>query len=96
MKTVVSIILILVCLALPAVAAEFDFVKVKGVDTAMFRVGYSDAGYFFYVVDRTTGMCFSTISEGHGAGPSGITKIDCEPLKKIEAIKIYIETGKLK
>ncbi len=93
MKTVVSIILILVCLALPAVAAEFDFVKVKGVDTAMFRTGYSDSGVFCYIVDRTTGMCFATISGGHG--PGGITKIDCEPLKKIETIKTYMETGKL-
>ncbi len=93
MKTIISSILILICLALPAVAAEFDFVKVKNVDTAIFRVGYSDAGNFFYIVDRTTGMCFSTISGGHG--PAGLTKIDCEPLKKIEVIKAYIEAGKL-
>ncbi len=94
MKTVVSIMLILVCLALPVVAAELDFVKVKSVDTAIFRVGYtySISGSLCYVVDRTTGMCFAMMTS---QGPTGITKIDCEPLKKIEVIKTYIETGKL-
>ncbi len=91
MRTVLGIIL-LSFFALPATAAEFDFIKVKGVDNAMFQVGYSVQGALCYVVDRTTGTCFAlTLSER----PAGLTKIDCEPLKKIEVIKNYIETGRL-
>jgi hypothetical protein len=94
MKMLLSSILIILCLAMPAAAAEFDFVKVKGVDNAMFRTGSSSEGVLLiYIVDRTTGMCFAMTAGGHG--PAGVTKIDCEPLKKIEVIKTYIETGKL-
>ncbi len=94
MKTVISIIAILICLTVPVVAEELEFVKVKGIETAMFKAGKSSENVLLaYIVDRTTSQCFAMIGGGHG--PAGITKIDCEPLKKIEAIKTYIDTGKL-
>ncbi len=89
MKTVISIVFLVVCLSFPVLAAEFDTVKVKGVDGAVFRVGKeNNPGLLMYIVDRTSGLCFASDARG-------LTKIECEPLKKIEAIKVYMETGKL-
>lgn len=92
MKTIICITLVAVLTfgALPVVAAQFDFADVrKNVDSALFAAGREQGKVYFYLVDRTTGMCFATISHG------GLAKIDCEPLKKIEVIKTYLETGKL-
>jgi hypothetical protein len=94
MKLIISFFLVVLGLTLPAVAAEYNLVKVKGVDNAVFMVGEnSRSGYLCYIVDRTTGMCFAMNAGANG--PAGLTKIDCEPLKKIEVIKTYIQTGKL-
>ncbi len=92
MRTLFCIILTSFYLAAPALAADFqavDLVKKKSVDSATFFVGRNpDSGTFAYIVDRTTGLCFARHT-------SGITHLDCDPLKKIPEIKIYIETGKL-
>ncbi len=93
MKKVIAIILFVVCFAISALAGELDSIKVKGVDSAKFQLGGDiREGSLVYIVERTTGTCFAVINKGMSVG---ITKIDCEPLKKIDTIKSYMETGKL-
>ena len=47
-------------------------------------------GQFFYIVDKTNGLCFAGISKSHAAGGSGLVKVDCEKLKKTPSILNYI------
>ena len=62
------------------------------VDISAFMVGSDgDVGTMFYIVDRTTGNCFSIIKQG--AQSSGLTSIKCEGLTAIPAIEKYLEVG---
>ncbi len=100
MKAIICITLvaIMTCVALPVFAAQPDFVDVrKNVDSATFLAAVHTKGVstLYYIVDRTIGMCFVAWESGPAGAPGGLVKIDCEPLKKIDTIKAYIETGKM-
>lgn len=47
-------------------------------------------GTFYFVVIRTTNQCFFR----NGKTGTGLVLIDCESIKKIPAIKTYLDKGK--
>lgn len=92
MKNAFIVMLLVLSFVTTATAAEFDYVKLKGVDSAIFQAGKTQGvGTYTYIVDRTMGMCFAAV---FGTG-TGMVKIDCDTLKKNDVIKNYMDTGKL-
>ncbi len=92
-----SSLFILVSLFVMNMSFALDDHSIKSeVDVQGFVLG-SDSdlgGGFNYIVDRTTGLCFASMTATSNGRGSAVTAIPCEPLKKIKTIKKYMETGK--
>ena len=76
---------------------SFDDHDIEGsIDAEGFKVGKDNniGGYFYYIVDRTNGLCFAGNMHPN-AGGVGLTSVPCDKLKKTPVIKKYIETGKV-
>ncbi len=65
------------------------------IDVRSFLAGNDSAvGTMYYIIDRSTGICFVTLLMHSGEG-NGATLVDCDKLKKNPIMKKYIETGKV-
>ena len=78
------------------VSAYDDHDITEVVEAEGFIVGSDNdlGGIFFYIVDKTNGLCFAGINNA-GIGVGGLSSIDCEKLKSTPKIKNYLLGEKL-
>lgn len=91
----VFLFLVVMCMSTVGLAdlPNLDDMDIRDqIDVRSFLAGNdSDVGDLYYIIDRSTGMCFAQMWRGNGG--VGINLIDCKNLKKIPIMKQYIETG---
>jgi len=87
-------LIFLISLLLSHFCLSFDDYDLHNqVDARGFIVGSDKdiGGTFYYIVDKTNGLCFAgNTFQANGSASGGLTQIECENLKSTPMIKTYL------
>ena len=87
-------IIFIIAFALSNTVLSYDDHDVENeIRAEGFTVGSDNdiGGAFYYIVDKTNGLCFAgTTFKSSAGGGVGLTSVDCEKLKSTPKIKRYL------
>lgn len=90
--------LVILSLALSSISLAYDDYDIdEEVDAQGFIVGSDQdlGGAFFYIVDKTNGLCFAGINHGVTTGGGGLSPVNCDQLKNTPKIQKYLRGEKI-
>jgi hypothetical protein len=98
-KRILKNIVFILSIALSNLAMSYDDYDVNDeVEAVGFVIGSDNdiGGAFYYIVDRTNGLCFAGNNfKSSAGGGSGLTSVDCEKLKSTPKINKYLSNEKI-